>query len=62
MRNMTKDSKYGQFPMEDGHSSKADRCSADQKIPRLLWNPEVHYLDLILSQPNSVHTLIYYFF
>jgi hypothetical protein len=47
---------------------KANSCSASQEIPRLLWNPEVHYrvhnslpMDTILSKMNPVHTLTSYF-
>jgi hypothetical protein len=49
--------------MEQSPSSETDSCSADQDIPRLIWNPEVHYrvhkspqLISILGQMHSVHT------
>jgi hypothetical protein len=29
--------------MEQSHSWEADSHSANQEIPRLLWNPKVHY-------------------
>ena len=55
-------------PMEQSHSLKADQFSASQEIPRILWNPKVHYPvykspppDLILSQINSVHAPAFHF-
>jgi hypothetical protein len=51
--------------MQQSTSWEANRFSASQEIPRILWKPEVHYgiyvykgpsTFPILSQTNQVHT------
>jgi len=51
------------YSVEQSPSSEAKWLAASQEIPRILWNPKVHYrihkflpLVPILSQLNPVHT------
>jgi hypothetical protein len=54
--------------MEQSPSWEANRFSASQEIPRILWNPKVRYhihkgtpSVLILSHIDPVHALISHF-
>jgi hypothetical protein len=54
---------HNTYSLEQSPSWKANRFSASQKIPRILWNPKVHYRIQkcpppvpILSQLDPAHT------
>jgi hypothetical protein len=47
------------YSMQQSPSREANRFSASQQIPHILWNPKVHYRSnkcLSLSQLDPVHT------
>jgi hypothetical protein len=53
--------------MEQSPSLKADRSSASQEIPRIFWNPKVHYRVQksptrvsVVSQIDPVHAIPVY--
>jgi len=56
------------YSMEQSPSREANRFSASQEIPHMLWNPKVHYSVYnslppvpILSQINPVHAPLSHF-
>jgi len=56
------------YLMEQNPSWEANRFSASQEIPHILWNPKVHYCIRkfrppvpILSHLDPVHTTTSYF-
>ena len=56
------------YSMEQSPSTEADRFSASQEIPCILWNPKIHYRIHkysppvpILSHIDPIHALTYHF-
>ena len=67
-KQLTMDQYLLTYSMEQSPTWEANRFAASQEIPRILWNPNVHYRIHkfsprvpILSQLDPVHTSTYHF-